>query len=181
MIYFSIVILIAFISFVLSYLFGYFFRVGKSSKPLRMQVLSNVISDTAKIEYFDREKLFRNHKYKLQGRPDEIIFDKGRYYLVEYKSRTYGIYQSDIKQAIATLLACRANNKYKNMSDIIIYNSGGQIRHLTLNLTDEDLFNRISKEYNQAYDIKNPKLKSQKVYKNFRNCNNCGYISYCKM
>jgi CRISPR/Cas system-associated exonuclease Cas4 (RecB family) len=151
----------------------------KKKHTYRLHALSNYLSSEAKHELYDRERLFINHKYKIQGKPDDIIFDKNKYYLVEYKNRFNGIYEGDIKQAIATLLSCRSSKKYENMSDILIYNKSGQVKHLKLDLSDQELFMKIKNEYNQALDIKNN--KPIQVYKNIRKCNSCGFQNTCNI
>lgn len=94
--------LIAFVVFVaLLYLAGR--RSHRTSSPLRVK---------GKIIYADqgrKSKLFINRKYGITAKPDFIITTpNGENMMVEYKSRTGRVYQSDIVQLLASVLAARS-------------------------------------------------------------------------
>jgi hypothetical protein len=152
----------------------------------RLHILHEQVGAKATIIIKDREVLFTNHIYKINAYPDEIILNvNNEYVCVETKSRTKGIFQSDINQNLATILACRGDPKYKNLRKGIIHNQGNEIKEINLpeNCTDSDIFKMIEKEYNILQKIiSNHKMSAINNYQsltNPKNCLHCTYTNTC--
>lgn len=126
--------LIAFVVFVaLLYLAGR--RSHRTSSPLGVK---------GKIIYADqgrKSKLFINRKYGITAKPDFIITTpNGENMMVEYKSRTGRVYQSDIVQLLASVLAARS--EMPNHRAVVV--TKGTRREIELG-SDEHIFREISK------------------------------------
>jgi hypothetical protein len=116
-------------------------------------------------------KVFVSHKYKLNAKPD-IIFKvwRNRYALVEYKSRSAGVKESDVNQAIASIIAARAQYNIC-YAYVVTASETKEIREAKL--SNRKLFGKIRSLHRTAYKIKNEghkPLKPEKV-----NCHICAY------
>ena len=97
-----------------------------------------------KIVYADqgrKSKLFINKKYGITAKPDFIIATQnGQNVMVEYKSRAGRVYQSDIVQLLASVLAARSEMPIHRA--VVI--TKGTRREVVLG-SDEQIFKEISK------------------------------------
>ncbi|HAT2250158.1 MULTISPECIES: CRISPR-associated protein Cas4 [Aeromonas] len=97
-----------------------------------------------KIVYADqgrKSKLFINKKYGITAKPDFIIATQnGQNVMVEYKSRAGRVYQSDIVQLLASVLAARSEMPIHRA--VVV--TKGTRREVVLG-SDEQIFKEISK------------------------------------
>lgn len=97
-----------------------------------------------KIVYADqgrKSKLFINKKYGITAKPDFIIATQnGQNVMVEYKSRAGRVYQSDIVQLLASVLAARSEMPIHRA--VVV--TKGTRREVVLG-SNEQIFKEISK------------------------------------
>ena len=84
-------------------------------------------------------RVFVNKKYKVAAKPDLILKNIDGYIGVEFKSRKYGIYESDIVEAKAAALAARS--KYPIFA--IQVKNQTQNKVIVLPKSNADLFREI--------------------------------------
>ena len=73
---------------------------------------------------------FINSKYGVKGKPDMIIELKPNHLVLLFRSRLYGIFDSDIIQAKIAALAARET--YPDIKTIYVYNASSRYRQLEL-------------------------------------------------
>lgn len=120
----------------------------KSTKPKTPRTfIRELRNDKVKLVYQDNGngRVFASESYKIRAKPDFIYtLPTGDTVLVEYKSRHRGIYESDVKQLIATAIA--VNGHYPNIKHGYIYNRLGEVKHVNLNFPLSMLAQKIQVE-----------------------------------
>ncbi|MDX7766850.1 CRISPR-associated protein Cas4 [Aeromonas caviae] len=110
----------------------------------RSHRLGSPLGIEGKIVYADqgrKSKLFINKKYGITAKPDFIIATQnGQNVMVEYKSRAGRVYQSDIVQLLASVLAARSEMPIHRA--VVV--TKGTRREVVLG-SDEQIFKEISK------------------------------------
>lgn len=100
--------------------------------------------DSERIVYKDtgpKSRVFVNKKYKVAAKPDLIIKNIDGFIGVEFKSRQYGIYESDIVEAKAAALAARS--KYPIYA--IQIKNQNQNKVIVLPKSNDDLYREIER------------------------------------
>ena len=98
--------------------------------------------DSERVIYKDtgpKARVFVNKKYKVAAKPDLILKNIDGYIGVEFKSRKYGIYESDIVEAKAAALAARS--KYPIFA--IQIKNQTQNKVIVLPKSNDDLYREI--------------------------------------
>jgi len=125
-----------------------------------------------RVSYIDggRSKVFYSSKYGISAKPD-LIQDKNT--IVEKKSRTKGVYKSDVAQLVASALAVRSEYAIK-IGFIVTKTDKVEV---DLSGSDSDLFDMISSEYSNARLIlsgKTPPASPSKA-----KCGSCQFRKEC--
>ena len=116
------------------------------------------LGEQPKVIYKDtgNAKIFRNKKFRVEGKPDAILLTRVGYIAEEFKSRKRGFYESDIVQAKAAALAARSEYP---ISSIFL-----------LPPSDQALFDDIAEYYNMAARAKQELLPARAHFVKCRHC-----------
>ena len=126
------------------------------------------LGEQPKVIYKDtgNAKIFRNKKFRVEGKPDAILLTRVGYIAEEFKSRKRGFYESDIVQAKAAALAARSEDP---ISSISIRNQTEQ-KIILLPPSDQALFDDIAEYYNMAARAKQELLPARAHFVKCRHC-----------
>lgn len=120
-------------------------------------------------------KVFKDKVRRIRAMPDRIEGTQRSALLLEYKSRKGGVYNSDVVQAIASVLAARGSGI--NITGAQIHTRGGSVKTIELG-DDASLERKIKHPLMNARIVMSggvPKATHQKV-----KCRGCGYNQVCE-
>lgn len=133
-----------------------------------------------KIVYIDTKennKSLISNKYQLLAKPDFIFQEpNGNCVLVEYKSRSSGIYNSDVKQVYASAI-CARENGYKVVRAIVATKTKNY--DVDLNSSNKQLYSLINSEVEFIRSVIEKRVISAPVYSFQVKCRSCGFKSTC--
>jgi len=126
-----------------------------SRLPLKPeQVIPELKEKNAVLIYLDSDtkKVFASKTYKIKAKPDFLYkMPDDSYIIVEYKSRSGSVKNSDIAQLIATAIAVKET--YPTLYTGYIYTQGRHIKKIDLKPSANQLFESIKQEVHQVRQI----------------------------
>lgn len=133
-----------------------------------------------KIVYIDTKqnnKALVSKEYDLLAKPDFIFQEpNGGCVLVEYKSRSSGIYDSDLKQVYASAI-CARENGFKIVRAIIATKTKNY--DVDLKSSNKQLYSLVNSEVEFIRSVNEKRVISAPVYPFKAKCRSCGYKSTC--
>lgn len=132
-----------------------------------------------KLVYSDQgrsSKLFINKRFGLSAKPDFIYnLLNGMFALVEYKSRNGRIFQSDIEQTIAGVIACRPHYNIR----VAVIQTASERKEINVDKSVEELYEMIKHNVELTRKIKNG-LKVDTCYPTKYKCKSCAVANNCQ-
>lgn len=154
---------------------------------LTFYLIYRFLSDTLKptqfgfkgrLVYADKgrsSKLFANKRFGLSAKPDFIYnLMNGVFALVEFKSRNGRVFQSDIEQTIAGVIACRP---YYNIR-IAVVQTASERKEIDVDKSEDELYEMIKHNVELTRKIKSGKVVTV-CYKNTYKCKSCAVAKDC--
>ncbi len=136
---------------------GYYFFVylGEKKRLEREKGLDNPFSMYGQLVYADgqskKSRSFVNKRFGLCAKPDFIFRNEhGTYTLIEYKSRQGKVYQSDIQQTIASVMAART--KF-NITEAYVHTDNFRMA-IDAGKSNAELYSVIERNADLTRDIK---------------------------
>lgn len=132
-----------------------------------------------KLVYADqgiRSKTFINKLFGIAAKPDFIFkIGKDSYKAVEYKGRNGKVYNSDIAQTKASVIAARS--KYNITHAVVHTDSCSQ--EIDVNKPSKEIYSEIKELVDMTRDIKSKKVVTTCFPNKFK-CRSCSMLSHCK-
>ncbi len=140
----------------------------------------NQFGFTGKLVYADqgqRSRLFINKFFLISAKPD-FIYKIGfrKYEVVEYKSRMGKVYESDIVQTKASVIAARS--KFNVRKALIC--TKGETLEIDVDKSSAEIYKEIKKETELARKIKS-KVYVAECTKDKYKCNSCSMRKHCQV
>ncbi len=93
--------------------------------------------------------VFRSERYRIAAKPDMLFeINSNELAAVEYKSRRGPVYESDVAQLVATVIAVR--EQYSGVTVGYVYTGSGESRRVDCRGTTEELLQSIAGELRYA-------------------------------
>ncbi len=133
-----------------------------------------------KLLYLDKGKAsqtFINKQYNIAAKGGDFIYltEQGEHILIEYKSRKGPVYESDVAQTIASVLAARSC--YPISQAMVITET--QSKKINVSGNDDVLYNEIKQFHLLTQQIKQGKAVTRNYAKLYK-CKSCNMQAFCK-